>query len=315
MSREKLTEFLWIDRKGSYSFFLKQAIHDFFFRDPNKEIEGYSRLLPYLNMPHARLAQTKVGPILIVRAVEAPSLDKILFLEADRVKESLTACLDDMKNMWRVTKKNYCEREIERNWATESLRTLEKAKDDPRIAQIQNLPLYINGKEYPPLQVVIEKVYKRLKNHKEKNMYLCHGDEHIGNILAVGRSYSIIDPGNYTGFNTVSSVLNNLVGGLYLFEYRYKGNCFLSQNKYTINYSMYDCNEAEMLLKPLLNRVYLEIETYFEPNSLAKEFLFVNELRVALGWVNRSKDLQEIKNNGMLYLGLAVEHYLSDGIV
>ena len=68
-------------------------------------------------------------------------------------------------------------------------------------------------------------------------------------------------------------------------------------------------------MKPAFRSLGSLLGCYANGDSLVKELLFVNELRVALGWTNRRMDLSEIKRTGILFAGIATEHYYADNII
>lgn len=185
----------------------------------------------------------------------------------------------------------------------------------PSIKEVDCLPIAVNGYSYPCLGSIMSECLKRLTTTDEPTMVLCHGDEHLGNLLSSPDGYWAIDPGNYTGYNSPSSAVNNLVGGTYLFDYRYMGQAQIKDGVFSIDYPLKDSFVyPERLLKPIFRRLE-DFVVNMGHNSLSKELLFTNELRVALGWSHRGIDLSEIKRTGLAYIGLAIEHYYADGII
>lgn len=218
--------------------------------------------------------------------------------------------------MWNKTAQPMDAALVSRDWKTETLVTLAKLLNCPQLENALDLPVVVNGTTYPSLRETLNTCLNKLSNTQEDTMVLCHGDEHLGNILVAENEYWAIDPGNYTGYNSISSVLNNLVGGLYLFEFEYEGVVAETESNLNISYALKDTFlEAERLIKPLLQETENKARAIFGQTNHAKEFLFVNELRVAVGWTFRNKDLSEILKTGVIFAGLATEHYYAKGIV
>ncbi|OGM28808.1 hypothetical protein A2962_04990 [Candidatus Woesebacteria bacterium RIFCSPLOWO2_01_FULL_39_61] len=317
MTREQLTPFLTLDQKNVVGYYLKIGCEDFYLRQPQKEFEGYKLLRPYFRMPKARLAQTSVGPILVVQAIkDASAASKLLETDPQAANRTLVEFMSDMEKMWLDTRRPMDEEQVARNWRLESLKTLVRLASDPTIESIGDKAVIVNGEKYPPVGQTLEECLNNLSRKKDPIMVLCHGDEHLENLLTAHDGYYVIDPGNYTGLNSPSSTVNNVVGANYLFLYQYNGTACSENGNFRVDYRVKEPYEnAEKLMKPTLRRLDVLARDILCGDSLDKELLFANEIRVAVGWVHRSMDLTEIRKTGMVYAGIATEHYYSDGII
>ncbi len=316
MSREHVTDQLCIDHKNHQSFYLKTGCEGTYIRRPKTEYEGYKLLSPHLRMPRVKLADTVIGPVLVVQGIDAPSASSMLTTDPDALAETLNGFLSDVYSMWQNTGKPMEIEKLSRNWKTETTSTLLKLKKSPLIQEIEDLPIVVNGCTYPCLKSTMNRCLTRLTTVREPTMVLCHGDEHLGNLLSGEDGYWVIDPGNYTGYNTPSSLVNNLVGGTYLFEYRYTGEHSITDGTFSVEYALTEeFVGPEKVMQPVFRTFEDLVIDLVNGDSLSKELLFINELRVALGWTKRRMDLSEIKKAGMLYTGLATEHYYAASIV
>lgn len=316
MNREFISENLSIDHKAHYSFYLKTGSEGTYIRRPKAEHAGYKMLSPYLRTPRVKLADTINGTVLVVLGIEAPSASLALLSNPESAVASLNAFLLDIIEMWQETARPMEVEKLSRNWRTETINTLLRLMNDPIIRAIDYFPVVVNGNSYPCLKSTMSECLRKLTTAKEPTMVLCHGDEHLGNLLSGPDGYWAIDPGNYTGYNTPSSTVNNLVGGTYLFEYRYSGEAKVKQGVFSVEYALLDeFLYPELLMRPLFIKFEDSVKNMLGNNSLSKELLFTNELRVALGWSHRRMDLTEIKKTSLVYAGLATEHYYADYIV
>lgn len=315
MSREQLTNFLYRDDRGPYQFYIKKGTEGHFIRRPAREISGYHLLAPYLRMPKARLANTSEGHLLVVRGVEAQAVNTILKDKPHLAKDSLQRFLNDMYAMWHTTTKSMDETVVSRNWRLETLNTLYRLRHNEKIMNFAHVPTIVNGVTYPCLHETLTQCQIALENKIEKHMVLCHGDEHPGNVLCEEDNYYAIDPGNYTGYNMASSALNNLAGALYLFEYRYQGT-FSCGDTFNVEYQL-DPNfaPAESCLRPLILELDEKVKNVSGSTSLAKELFFINAIRVSIGWTQRSMQLDDVLETGLVLAGVATEQYYSSTIV
>ncbi|KKS95745.1 MAG: hypothetical protein UV73_C0014G0022 [Candidatus Gottesmanbacteria bacterium GW2011_GWA2_43_14] len=314
---EKLTDFLSLDQRGGgYRFFIKSACEDHYIRRPEAEAVGYQLLSPYFRVPRAKLLKTKEGSLLVVMGKDAVAANKLLETAPEITAAAADSFINDMVEMWKDTARNLDETQIGRNWRLETGKTLERLSDDEEIQAIADFPVVVNGKTFPSLGKTLKKCESRLLWFKDPIMVLCHGDEHLGNLLIAEDGYWVVDPGNYTGYNTPASAVNNFVGGTVLFDYPYEGTANVEEGMLKVDYRIKDSHKlADSMFKPVLKKLNAAANDISLGRSSAKELLFINELRVAKGWTFRSMDLTGVLNNGMMYAGLATEHYYSQGIV
>lgn len=314
--REALTEFLTVDRKNGYTFYIKSATEDFYIRRPEREYQAYQELRPYFLMPRARLAYVENNEsLLVVRGVNAPSANLILEHNPERARETLESFISDNERMWRETARPMDESVLPRNWREETLKTIQRLSVEPKIQEIANLPMVVNGVEYPPIGQTLNEVESKLFSQRESVMALCHGDEHLGNIIPENGHYWTIDPGNWTGLNSPSTAVNNLVGANYLFFYKYNGEV-RNGNKLEIDFEFRDeSKKAEEMMRPSFRRVDEIATDILGGNSFAKEFLYINGMRVSMGWTCSPMDLKEVLDTGIIYAGVATEQYYGKEIV
>jgi hypothetical protein len=316
LERIKVSPFLTIDKRGPSRFFVKGGTEEFYIRRPLAEINGYKLLRPYLHVPRARIAQTTLGPILVVQGVDAPDAFSQLRSNPEVVGATVDSFLDDVGRMWENTAKPMDETQLGRDWRRETLATLNRLKEEPKIQAVSKKPVVVNGEKYPSVGKTLDLVEKKLAAGPDENMVLCHGDEHIENLLVMpDKGYMAIDPGNWTGFNTPASAVNNMVGAHTLFHLRYDGAVKAEGKSFEVDYKVippYD--EADRILKKQWSRLQTMASSVCGGENLAKELLFVNQMRVGVGWVKRSMDLTEVLNTGMVYAGIATEQYYSKNI-
>ena len=321
--REQITPFLWRDttvgvHEGTvWTYYIKGGVEDDFIRRPQAEISGYAQLKPYLRMPKAKLAETISGPMVVVKEVpESTDAIKMLDSSPQRVVDSLAECLGDVTKMWQQTTQPYSGQKLSRDWVQESLSTLNRMMATPRIQAIADKKLIINGQEFPPLAEALDSCHRTLHNSEGGNVSLCPGDLHLGNLMIAKDGYRLIDPGNYTGANYAPTEVNNLVGGTYLFDLDYEGGFTDREHGFCVDYKVHPRHtESEALLRPHFCNFAREAGEISGRPRLAKDLLFVNEMRVALGWTKRSMDLTNVLNRGMMYVGPAIEHFYSNEIV
>lgn len=314
---ERLTDFLTLDRRCERHFYyVKNGAEGAFIRRPDREIQGYQLLRPFFRMPNAKLIHAENGPLLIVKGISAPSADTLVETNPTVATEALQAFIEDMVLMWKATVVPMQEEKLGRNWRAETTSTLVKLLAASNLVPQLDIPLFINGMKYPTLRETLTDCLRVLEGGPEPIMVLCHGDEHLGNLVADQDGYWVIDPGNYTGYNTPSSAVNNMVGANYLFMYKYSGCTVVTPRGLEIEYQIREESQrAETSMKPLLQllgKAADEISCY---QSMSKQLLFINELRVAVGWIQRSMKLDEVLKTGMIYAGIATEHYYSSDIV
>jgi len=318
-TRERLTDFLTVDQKDGRSWYLKSAVdgqtsQGFRIRRPDKEMEAYKLLSPYFNMPRARLAQTKTGPVLVVRGINQPSADKIVKTDPAQVRTTFNCFIRDMSTMWQQTKKPMDESVLGRDWRGESLATLYKLMNHPQIEELATKKVVVNGRSYPSLGTTIEQVWQKLQR-PEKTMVLSHGDEHIANLIPNGDGYFLIDPGNWTGYNSPSAAVNNMVAGNYLFTYPYQGEIRVN-GAFEVDYRIGDDYvEPELMMREVFQDIDKIARDLNGGDSLDKEFLFVNMVRCGVGWVNRSGLTEADMSLGMVFTGMAVEKYYGEEII
>lgn len=307
--RIELTQFLTLDRKDGREFYIKSAIEGFYIRRPAKEYDAYRQLSQYFRIPRVKLAHTETGDKLVVAGIPALSADKLLESNPELATRALNDFVTENEKMWRATARPMDESQTSRNWREESLKTAARLKDDPIFSSLAGFDMTVNGKIYPKLGETLSRVTERLTNVREKTMCLVHGDEHLANIIPVNETHYMIDPGNWTGYNTPSAAVNNIVGANHLFFYTYDSH-FNNGRVVDIAFAPTDrCRVAHRLMEPVLRRVEATVDDLQGGRSLAREMLFVNCARVAMGWVQRSQDLTEVKKTGMSYLGIATERY------
>ncbi len=322
--RERLSTFLTHDAlpQGSSvpGFFLKIACDDgTYIREIAKEFKGYEVLSPYFHMPKVKMAQTKEGSILVILEIKAQAANTLFESNPDMAATALEAFLTDLEQMWKKTICIMDKSQVTRDWKHETLSTLTRLLESPCIKQIEDMPVLVNGTKYPTVGETLKYCQYHLSLSNDPNMALCHGDEHLGNILASPNEYWLLDPGNYTGFNSPASAVNNMVGGTYLFDYRYDGCVHKDNTKLRVDFKIRDpFQKAENVLRPSFSRLYKIALDASGGCSSAKELLFINEMRVALGWTKRAMDAKgfaDIIRTGMVYIGPAMEHFYSNDIV
>lgn len=316
MPLERLNEHLCVDRKPQSHFYVKSLSEGKYYRDPVLEYSGYQYLKEFYNMPRVRLAQTSLGELLVIKGVNAESASNLLETFPDKVAIGLKQFIADTLQLWSQTIRPMDSSQLARNWRTESLSMIRRIKDDRRYQSFSSKRLEVNGTIYPSISETLNLCQRNLFNNDEDSMALCHGDEHLGNILVGENQVWVIDPGNYTGFNSLSSTINNLIGGTYLFEYQYIGAVNENSTNLRIDYSLDNrFKQAEQLLSPVFKEFAGIVGDVLGSNNYLSEFLFTNELRVAMGWTNRRMDLSKILGNGLLYAGMATEHFYSKNII
>src|SRR3990167_5168040 len=248
--REILTEFLTLDRKNGYTYYLKSGVEGFQIRRPEKEYEGYQLLKGFFEMPQVRLAQTETGAVLCIEGIEAPSCDFLVEDKPQEVADVLERFVEDTRIMWEETKKPMDETRVVRDWRAETSITIENILQNQIIQDLKNKSLVVNGQEYPSLGETLNAIRQRLEK-PEKTMVLTQGDEQIAKLIAENGHCFVIDPGNYTGFNSPSSTVNNMVAGNYIFSYKYDSS-IQNGDDLRIDYSLKpQYRKIEELTKPI----------------------------------------------------------------
>lgn len=283
-------------------------------RHPEKESHGYRILEPYYPMPKARLAETKEGPILVVRGVDMPSADSLLLSNPEAVSKTIGMFTEDTVHMWEDTLKPMDESKIARNWRQESITCAERLLVVPEIKSLSQKKLFINGREYPNLEDTLIHVIDRLQK-PDPVMVQVHGDEHVPNLLVdiQNKSYMVIDPGNYAGLNTPASVYNNMMAGLYIFGYEWEGEVTTTDEICHVNYEIKEeYKKSETILKPALTSLAHEIDCISGGDNLRNELYFVNTMRCSVGWIRKHTIPDSLTQFGLGMLGLAVEQYYEE---
>ena len=196
---------------------------------------------------------------------------------------------------------------VARDMRKESLATLSRIESDPNLDSMKQLPLFVNGVEYPPIEETINSCKQSLVNISEPVMVFSHGDEHFENIISDGDDYCLIDP-RKSGMISPSQIINSIAGMHYLVLTSYESTSSVG-NKLDIRSK--ETHPATQEIANWLGGLIDYLPRLHPGKFLVREYLFTNLLR---GFTSKVKEsnISRLHPDRNIYIALANQIYYGD---
>ncbi len=279
---------------------------------PNIQRKSYKILENYLHMPKCALLKKDTGDLLVVNRVNGTTFNKAMLTNNYSFEIAALDFIHDLSNMWNQTTRKMEEDKLEIDLRNDSVETIKTVLRSDKIKMFKDFPIIVNNIIYPSFENICRNVLNELQSKKDPLMVLGHGDEHFKN-LHISKAndkdtYSIIDP-RKAGYYSPAYSINTFIGSTLAFDFDYKGDFKIENNKAIINFEMKnDFKQIMPELTGFLGVFKAKLANLSPISFLEDEYIFANLIRSSIGRV-ASKNKAVAEKNGMFTLGLAIEMY------